>query len=56
MPPEWLQQMYDAAYYCDGDVLLELIEQIPPSQEAIANALKDLILNFKTDIIMELTN
>ncbi|MEG4082948.1 PAS domain S-box protein [Microcoleus sp. POL10_C6] len=56
MPPEWLQQMYDAAYYCDGDILLELIEQIPTSQEAIANALKDLTLSFKMDIIMELTD
>ncbi|MEG4959930.1 MULTISPECIES: PAS domain S-box protein [unclassified Microcoleus] len=56
MPPEWLQEMYDAAYYCDEDVLLELIEQIPTSQGAIANALKDLVLNFKTDIIMELTD
>ena len=56
MPPEWLQQMYEAAYYCDADVLLELIEQIPSSQGAIANALKDLVLNFKTDIIRELTD
>ncbi|MEG4576857.1 PAS domain S-box protein [Microcoleus sp. N3A4] len=56
MPLEWLQQMYEAAYYCDGDVLLELIEQIPTSQGAIANALKDLVLNFKTDIIMELAD
>lgn len=56
MPPEWLQQMYDAAYYCDGDLLLQLIEQIPTSQVAIANALKDLTQSFKTDIIMELTD
>ncbi|HSF74221.1 MAG TPA: ATP-binding protein, partial [Microcoleus sp.] len=56
MPPEWLQQMYDAAYYCDQDIVLQLIEQIPPSQVAIANALKDLAVSFKTDIIMELTD
>ncbi|MEG5040928.1 MULTISPECIES: PAS domain S-box protein [unclassified Microcoleus] len=56
MPPEWLQQMYDAAYYCDQDLVLQLIEQIPPSQVAIANALKDLALSFKTDIIRELTD
>ncbi|MEG4172703.1 MULTISPECIES: PAS domain S-box protein [unclassified Microcoleus] len=56
MPPEWLQQMYDAAYYCDGDLLLQLIEQIPTSHVAIANALKDLTQSFKTDIIMELTD
>ncbi|MEG4531891.1 PAS domain S-box protein [Microcoleus sp. D2_18a_D3] len=56
MPPEWLQQMYDAACYCDGDLVLQLIEQIPTSQVAIAKALKDLTLSFKTDIIMELTD
>lgn len=56
MSPEWLQELYEAAYYCDADVLLELIEQIPSSQGAIANALKDLVLNFQTDIIMELTD
>ncbi|MEG4489968.1 PAS domain S-box protein [Microcoleus sp. D3_18_C4] len=56
MPAEWLQQMYDAAYYCDGDLLVQLIEQIPSSQVAIANALKDLTLSFKMDIIMELTD
>lgn len=47
--------MYDAAYYCDGELLLQLIEQIPTSQVAIANALKDLTQSFNTDMIMELT-
>lgn len=55
MPPEWLQQMYDAAYYCDEDVLLELIAQIPDSQQAIANTLKDLVMDFNTDLIMKFT-
>ncbi|WP_271253709.1 ATP-binding protein [Pseudanabaena sp. Chao 1811] len=55
MPPEWLQQMHDAAYYCDTEVMLELITQIPSSQQAIAQVLKDLVLDFKTDRIMELT-
>ncbi|MBD2186746.1 PAS domain S-box protein [Pseudanabaena mucicola] len=55
MPPEWLQQMHEAAYYCDDEVMLELINQMPPSQQAIAQALKGLVLDFKTDIIIELT-
>ena len=55
MPPEWLKQMYDAAYYCDDDLMLDLVAQIPSSQEAIAKAFKDLIMNFKIDMIMELT-
>lgn len=55
MPPQWLQQMHQAAYYCDQDLLLELITQITSSEEAIAKVLQDLILNFKMDMIMELT-
>lgn len=55
MSPAWLQQMHDAAYYCDAEIMLDLITQIPPSQEAIANALRGLVLDFKTDLIMELT-
>ncbi len=55
MSPAWLKQMYDAAYYCDDEVMLELVSQIPPSQQAIANALRCLVLDFKTDFIMKLT-
>lgn len=55
MPAAWLQQMYDAAYYCDAEVMLDLIKQIPSSQQAIGDALRCLVLDFKTDLIMELT-
>ena len=55
MSPEWLQQMHDAAYYCDAEIMLDLITQIPSSQQAIAQALQSLVLDFKTDLIMELT-
>jgi PAS domain S-box-containing protein len=56
MSPQWLQQMRQAAYYCDQDLLMELITQIPSSQEAIVKVLQDLILNFKMDIIIGLTD
>ncbi|WP_141211698.1 hypothetical protein [Pseudanabaena sp. SR411] len=55
MSPEWLQQMYEAAYYCDAEVMMELIMQIPSSQQAISAALRCLVLDFKTVLIMELT-
>ncbi|BAQ66656.1 hybrid sensor histidine kinase/response regulator [Geminocystis sp. NIES-3709] len=54
MPPEWLKQMYDATYCVDADVMLELIAQIPPEKITLANALKDLVDDFNTDIIMNL--
>lgn len=56
MSLEWLQRMYDASYCVDADVMLELIEEIPPEEIALANALKDLIHDFNIDIIMELTS
>jgi CheY-like chemotaxis protein len=55
MSQEWLEQMYEAAYCLDADVILELITQIPDSEANLANALRDLVINFNTDIIMQLT-
>ncbi|ACK65411.1 PAS/PAC sensor hybrid histidine kinase [Rippkaea orientalis PCC 8801] len=54
LPSEWLEQMYQAAYCADTDLMLELIQQIPPSEIALANALTTLVTNFNTDIIMDL--
>jgi PAS domain S-box-containing protein len=55
MSPEWLEEMYQAAYCLDADVMLELITQIPDSEANLANALRELVINFNTDIIMQLT-
>lgn len=56
MSPEWLEQMSEAAYSVDDDLMLELITQIPDSEVMLTNTLKNLIDNFKTDLIMELTS
>lgn len=54
MSPQWLEQMYQAAYYLDTEVMNELTAQIPESQAGLSQALTDYINNFNSDRIMEL--
>lgn len=54
MSPEWLEEMYQAAYYLDTEVMNELIRQIPESKAGLSRVLTDIINNFNSDRIMEL--
>ena len=54
MSPQWLEEMYQAAYYLDTEVMNELIAQIPEFQAGLSQALTDYINNFNSDRIMEL--
>ncbi|MEG4805729.1 PAS domain S-box protein [Microcoleus sp. ARI1-B5] len=54
MSPQWLEEMYHAAYYLDTEVMNELIVQIPESKASLSKALTDYINNFNCDQIMEL--
>ncbi|MEA5470348.1 response regulator [Spirulina sp. 06S082] len=54
MPLEWLEQLYDAALSVDNEILLELIEHIPPQREKLIASLTNLVNNFRVDIIFEL--
>jgi len=54
MPTQWLEQMYQAAYYLDTEVMNELITQIPESNASLSKALSDSINNFNSDRVMEL--
>jgi PAS domain S-box-containing protein len=54
MSPQWLEQMYQAAYYLDTEVMNALIAQIPESQARLSKALIVTINNFNSDRIMEL--
>ncbi|MGB7895464.1 MAG: PAS domain S-box protein [Microcoleus sp.] len=54
MSSQWLEQMYQAAYYVDPEVMNELIKQIPASQSTLSSALIDCVNNFKYDQIVEL--
>jgi PAS domain S-box-containing protein len=54
MSSEWLEEMYQAAYYLDTEVMNELIKQIPASKPTLSSALIDAVNNFNYDQIMEL--
>ncbi|HLO51786.1 MAG TPA: PAS domain S-box protein [Kamptonema sp.] len=54
MSPQWLEEMYQAAYYLDTEAMNELVTQIPESKASLSKALTDAINNFNSDRIMEL--
>ncbi len=55
MPPEWIAQLNRAATLADEELIFQLIEQIPESNTPLAEALTDLVNNFRCDKIMHLT-
>ncbi|RCJ37927.1 hypothetical protein A6770_14175 [Nostoc minutum NIES-26] len=55
MSPEWLGRVRHAAASCSDDLILELIQHIPPDKSQIFRVLKDLANNYQFEKIMELT-
>jgi two-component system, sensor histidine kinase and response regulator len=55
MPTDWVIDLYQAALCVDDNRILQLIEQIPETEANLANALTDLVENFRIDIIIDLT-
>ncbi|MBW4520971.1 MAG: PAS domain S-box protein [Scytolyngbya sp. HA4215-MV1] len=55
MPIEWIADLHQAALAVDADRLLELIQQIPMDDRALAEGLQDLVHRFCFDEILELT-
>lgn len=55
MPAHWVVELHRAALCVDDNRILELIEQIPETEANLANALTDLVENFRIDIIIDLT-
>ncbi|MCT7993736.1 PAS domain S-box protein [Laspinema olomoucense] len=55
MPQDWVVRVYDAACQCSDDMILELIEEIPPENAPLANALAELANNFQFETLMALT-
>ncbi|WP_293157462.1 MULTISPECIES: PAS domain S-box protein [unclassified Microcoleus] len=55
MPRDWVVDLYQAALCVDDNRILQLIEQIPENEANLANALTDLVENFRIDIIIDLT-
>ncbi|MEG4074762.1 PAS domain S-box protein [Microcoleus sp. Pol14C2] len=55
MPTDWVVELHRAALCVDDNRILELIEEIPETEANLANALTDLVDNFRIDIIIDLT-
>lgn len=55
MPISWVAQLYEAANKLREESVFELIEQIPETSAALAEALRDLANDFHLDEIVRLT-
>jgi len=55
MPLNWVQQLNQAANEVNEDLLFQLIEQIPETSATLADALKDLLEDFRLDRIVSIT-
>ncbi|MEQ8995980.1 MAG: PAS domain S-box protein [Coleofasciculus sp. B1-GNL1-01] len=54
MSKEWIHELYQAADSIDNERIFQLIEQIPPTHTAIAQAITDMVNNFRCDQIIDL--
>lgn len=54
MSKEWIHELYQAADSIDNERIFQLIEQIPPTHAAIAQAITDMVNNFRCDQIIDL--
>ncbi|MBN8562416.1 MAG: PAS domain S-box protein [Leptolyngbya sp. UWPOB_LEPTO1] len=55
MPSAWIAQLHQASLAVDADQILQLIQQIPKSEQQIAIALTELVQQFCFDEIAELS-
>ncbi|MCT7983742.1 PAS domain S-box protein [Laspinema sp. A4] len=55
MPKSWIHQLSDAAMQCSDDLILRLLEEIPPDLAPLSQALAALAHNYQFDLIEELT-
>ena len=55
MPVEWIAQLNQAALAVDAEQILQLIEQIPETHQAMAEQLANLVRHFCFDEVLALT-
>ncbi|NJO80423.1 MAG: response regulator [Cyanobacteria bacterium RM1_2_2] len=55
MPSDWIAQLHRAAQIADEELLLQLIEQIPPIHTQLASILRNLVHNFCLEEILEMS-
>jgi PAS domain S-box-containing protein len=56
MSEDWRFKLAEASKKLDDTCILELIQEIPATETKLITALKDLVDNFRLDIILELAN
>jgi len=55
MQSSWIAEVHHAAAQCSDDLILKLLEQIPPEKASLAKVLGDLANNYQFEKIMALT-
>jgi len=55
LPADWVAELYQAAVQADGDLVLDLVEQIRAQHPSVADALTSLVRNYRLDIIVTVT-
>ena len=53
-PAEWLQQLHSASSLADAEWVSQLIDQLPPTHNPLAAALRNLVKGFRCDLIAKL--
>ncbi|VXD25494.1 hypothetical protein PL8927_880044 [Planktothrix serta PCC 8927] len=56
LPHPLIQQLHQAATQCSDDLVLKLIDQIPGEFLDLIQVLKEWVLNFRFDLIIDLTH
>ena len=54
MPPEWIDELYQAADAVDNEQIFSLLQKIPPEYAHISRSIADLAHNFRCDKIIDL--
>ena len=55
MPQSWVQELYDAANDVNEELAIQIVDRIWESHPTLAEALKDLLADYRLDKIMDLT-
>ncbi|WP_293353145.1 MULTISPECIES: response regulator [unclassified Microcoleus] len=55
MPRSWVQELYDAVNDVDEDLAIQIVDRISETHPTLAEALKDLLADYRLDRIMDLT-
>ncbi len=55
MPSIWLKDLHQAALILDEELILKLIEQVPENKALLAEALMNLVNDFRFDLMYEYT-